>query len=121
MAEIAGYGGNVTFVGGYVTNVKSWTMDYEVQVHDTTDFAGAGEANAVRGIRKWSGGYTCSLDSAIVVLAPGVVGAAVFTASAGKTFGGNIMLTAVHIGVNAQDLNEVTCDYVSQGTIVAIA
>ena len=120
MPEIGGYTGNVTFVGGYVTNVKSWTINYEVAALDTTDFAGAGEANAVRGVRKWEGTYTCSLDATVVLLPPGVVGAAVFTASAGRTFGGNIMLTSVSFGAAVSDLNEVTCSFVSQGTIVAI-
>ena len=120
MPEIGGYTGNVTFVGGYVTNVKSWTINYEVAALDATDFANLGEAHFVRGIRKWGGSYTCSLDDTVVLLAPGVVGAAVFTASAGRTFGGDVMLTAVNFGANVQDLNEVTCDFVSQGTIVAI-
>ena len=111
MAEIGGYGGNVTFAGNYVTAVKAWTINYEVAALDSTDFASVGEADYIRGVRKWSGTYTCSLDDTVVLIAPGLVGAAVFTASAARTFTGNILLTGNSFGAAVADLNEVTMSF----------
>ena len=120
MAEVGGYGGDVTLGGGlageYVTAVKSWTMNYEVQAHDSTDFASVGEGDVVRGVRKWSGSYTCSLDSAVAITStlPGTAGTAIFTASAGRTFSGSIMITAVSFGAGVGALNEATISYESK-------
>jgi hypothetical protein len=115
MAEMGGYGGNVVFAAGDVVNVKAWNMDYTVDVLDTTDFGGAGEGDAIRGVRRCSGTYTTSLDSAAPTTAPGASGAATFTLTGARTVTGTILLTGVHIGAAVADLLELTCDFTFQG------
>ena len=119
MPELGGYGGDVTFVGGYVTNVKEWNIDYSVEALDSTDFASAGEGDVVRGIRSWTGTYKCSLDDTVVIIAPGLVGAAVFTATGARTYTGTMMLTNVSFGASTAGLMEVTCSFRSK-TLLAI-
>jgi len=61
MAHLAGKGGQVMATGaGSATEtagIKSWTLDYTVDVLETTDFADAGVKTYVMGCSGWSGTF----------------------------------------------------------------
>ena len=112
MAAISGSGGSVTFATGYVTNVKSFTLDIAGEALDSTDFASVGVREFVPGLTGWSGSYTCNLDDTTAVTGPGASpAAAVFTASAARTYSGTIIVTSVSPSVAADALNEVVVSF----------
>ena len=56
MAHRAGKAGQVD-VGSEVTGVKSWSIDYTVDMLDTTDFGDSGVRSYVAGCSGWSGTF----------------------------------------------------------------
>ncbi len=50
MAEISGRGGEVQFgaSSSQIIGIKSWTLNYQVDVHDTTDFDDGQATNSAR-------------------------------------------------------------------------
>ena len=117
MAEMGGYGGNVVFAAGDVVNVKGWAMDYTVDVLDTTDFASAGEGDAIRGVRRCTGTYNTSLDSVAATTAPGASGAITLTLTGARTVTGTILMHGVHTGAAVAGLNELVCDFTFKGLV----
>lgn len=118
MAVITGDTGTVTFAGGYVTNVKSWTLNIVADEHDVTDFAATAWAAYLGGLKRWSGSYDCWLDSATVIV-DGLAAAAaiVLTANTGQTFTGNAWITTNDVKVNPADPNQVTVNFRGSGAL----
>ncbi len=121
MAEITGETGDVTLVGGYISNVKSWTLEYEGEAVDSTDFASVGVRDFIPGLTSWRGTYNCSVDDTVILIAPGAAAAAlVLTASAGRTYTGDAIVTNLAIAVTPEAINELVVSF--QGTgILGIA
>tara|TARA_Y100000310_G_scaffold323661_1_gene384375 strand:+ start:232 stop:597 length:366 start_codon:yes stop_codon:yes gene_type:complete len=118
MAQAVGYGGNVTFASGYVVHVRSWTLDYEGEALEVTDFGDAGVAAYIPGVKRWSGSYECVLDDTTVTVAPGAAAAsATFTIATSQTLGGSIIVTAVRYSVDTQGLAIVTFDFQGSGAL----
>ena len=118
MAQAAGFGGNVAFTNGYVANVRNWTVDYEADSLEITDFADAGVAQYVRGVKRWSGSYECVLDDTTVTVAPGAAAAAMtLTINGSRTLTGNGIATAVRYSVDTQGLAIVTVDFQGTGAL----
>ena len=67
MAELSGTGGMV-YIGADIGGIKSWTIDYTVDMLDTTDFADGNATNAARtfkpGLSQWSGSFEGYKDGA---------------------------------------------------------
>ena len=120
MAVITGDTGTVTLVNGYVANVKSWTLNIVADEHDITDFSASGWAVYMTGQRRWSGSYECWLDGTTAAVLPGydTDGAQiVLTASTGRTFTGDCVVTSDDITVNPADPNTVTVNFRGTGAL----
>ena len=120
MAVITGDTGTVTLSSGYVTNVKSWTLNIVADEHDVTDFSGSAWAVYVTGLKRWSGSYECWLDGTTAAVLPGydTDGAAlVLTASTGRTFSGNAVVISDDITVNPADPNVITVNFRGTGAL----
>lgn len=67
MAHLAGKGGMV-YIGADIAGIKSWTLDYTVDMLETTDFVDGGAANSPRsyipGLSGWSGTFEGYKDGA---------------------------------------------------------
>ena len=74
MAEISGRGGEVQFgaSSSQVIGIKSWTLNYAVEVLDTTDFDNGQATNSPRtftpGLSGWSGTFEGFKDGAPIAL-----------------------------------------------------
>lgn len=121
MAKLTGVAGDVTFATGYVVNVKSWTIEYEADALDATDFTSTGERQFIPGLTSWRGTYTCGLDSVAAVVDPGAAAAnAVFTIMAGKTFTGFIIVTNLALSVSPPEEAEVVVSFVGSGVVAIV-
>lgn len=70
MAEIIGYDAAVYF-GSVVPGVSdcdfhanAWSLDVDVDLHDTTDFCTEGWREQIAGLKSWSGSMELRMDSA---------------------------------------------------------
>jgi predicted secreted protein len=57
MAHRAGKAGQVDWDNNEVTGIKSWTLDYTVDMLDTTDFGDSGVRSYLSGCSSWSGTF----------------------------------------------------------------
>jgi len=121
MATASGVTGTVTLVGGYVTNVKAWTMDHNADMLDTTDFTSTGPRTFLGGLTQWSGSYTCNYDATVIAVAPGAAAAAlVLTALTGQTFSGNAILESYSINASVEGTPEFTANFQGTGALAIV-
>ena len=121
MAHYAGRGGNVSVGAGAGTamaGVKSWSLDYTVDMLDTTDFADGQTTPYPRtflpGLSTWSGTFETVKCSAPLALFTQVGIELTETTTAGQLWIGNIVLTGIHPTVAADGLVMYSYDF--QGT-----
>jgi len=71
MAHLSGRTGMV-YIAGDIAGCKSWTIDYSVDMLDTTDFADGAATNSARtflpGLSQWSGSFEINKDGAPMAL-----------------------------------------------------
>ena len=63
MAEIHGNAGSITFTN-LTAGVKSWTLSWDAEVHDITDFADSTIRTFKSGLTTWTATAECQLDAA---------------------------------------------------------
>ena len=63
MAHVAGKAGYID-TGSTVAGIKSWTLDYNVDMLETTDFGDAGVKSFIAGCSGWSGTFEGYKDGA---------------------------------------------------------
>ena len=118
MATASGVTGNVTLVGGYVTNVKAWTLDDGADVNDITSFASVGPRSFLGGLTSWSGTYTCDYDDTVLAVAPGAAAAQiVLTAVTGQTFTGNVIITSNSISASVEGPPQIVVSFQGTGVL----
>ena len=104
-----------------VAGVKSWTLDYTVDMLDTTDFIAGAATNAARtflpGLSTWSGSFESVKDAAPL---------SVFTvtgielkesASATQSWLGNVIITGIHPTVASDGLVMYAYDFEGTGEL----
>jgi predicted secreted protein len=125
MANVNGFSGSVTYASGYVTGVKSWSINLTAAELDVTDMAStSGFGEYIGGRKEWTGTYTCVWDSAVDIDTQfgGNPSSATFTYDTGATISGSILITGIDTTVNIDAANEVTFTFRGSGVAtVAVA
>jgi hypothetical protein len=112
MSHISGKSGQVD-TGSAVSGIKSWTLDYTVDMLESTDFADAGVKTFLAGCSGWSGTFEGYKDGV-----PQAIGASItlklYEVAAGAYWTGTAFIT----GVSANTSNDgiVSYSYTFQGT-----
>ncbi len=120
MAEIAGYGGNVTFVGviGSGLDARSWTLDLSADTPDITDFDDTGNWRVfLTALKGWTATVDCVIDNADPVQPSDVGTNAVldlFLVAAGNNYTGNAICNSLSATVSVE--GEATQTLSFQGT-----
>ena len=121
MATASGVTGTLTFVGGYVTNVKAWTLDYNAEILETTDFTATGPRTYLGGLTDWSGSYTCNYDATTIAVIPGAAaGSLVLTALTAQTFTGDAILESFSLSTSVDGLPEYTGNFRGTGPLAIV-
>jgi predicted secreted protein len=112
MAEIHGNAGFVTF-GALTAGVHSWTLSWDAETHDITDFANGTVRVFLAGLTTWTATVECRLDAANTA-APGDTGALVLNVDATIDYTGNAILTNMSPSTPVDGI--VTVSYSFQGS-----
>jgi len=120
MAHIAGRTGMLNLETADEAGIRSWTLDYTVDILDTTDFADGAATNAARtfiaGLSSWSGTFEGLKDGAPYALT--FDGATTQTIKleedATHSWSGECLITGIHPNVSVDGVVTYTYDY--QGT-----
>ena len=123
MAAVNGTTGTVAFSdysagsSDVTSNVKAWSLDYTADALDTTDFASGTNRSFIAGLKSWSGSFECNLDDTDVMPDPGQITKLTLTASTGRTFAGNALITSIAPSVGVADLNGIAFNYQGTGAL----
>ena len=128
MAELAGMGGTFLYntappgaPATAIAGIGAWTLSYQGDAHDTTNFADATTGRAfVKGISGWTGtatGYYDSTSASVIydtTLKPGTSLEARFQMRASKHATGEIIVTGINFNTGID--GAVTAEFTFQGT-----
>ena len=112
MAEVHGKDGSITFTN-LTAGVKSWSVSYDGDVVEVTDFADAGVKAYIAGGSGWTATATGNHDVGNTA-APGDTADLTLTVTSGKTYTGSAIMTS--LTVNAPHDGVVDDTYSFQGT-----
>jgi len=112
MAEIHGNGGSISFTS-LTAGVKSWTLSWDAEMHDITDFANSTIRVFKAGLTTWTATAECQLDAANTA-APGA--SAVLTLNVDDTINYSGAAFMTNMSVSAPVDGIVTVSYSFQGS-----
>lgn len=130
MAHLAGRGGNVSIgagAGTEITGVKSWTLDYTVDMLDTTDFADGGTTPYPRtflpGLSSWSGTFDVVKGSAPQALGVSSTPINLNLEEVDNTtyWRGSAFITGIHASTAVDGLVTYTYDFQGTGELTEAA
>ena len=122
MALIHGSSGAVTWETQYTTHAFQWSLTWECEAHDTTEF-GDTTKRFEAGLIEWSGSYTCYLDDTVFTEVPGQEGASMQIVLSGKdgdadaTYNGDAICTNAGPTVEIDGMEQVTFNFVGDGDL----
>ncbi len=115
MAEVAGYGGSITYTN-LTAGVKSWTVDYVADMLETTDFGDSGKRTYAAGLSGWTATAEVNWDAANTA-APGDSASLTLTADTGDTYVGTALIASMSVGVSVDGLNTATYSFQGSGAL----
>lgn len=115
MAHRSGTAGQVDSPAA-VTGIRSWNLEYTVDMLETTDFADAGVSSFIAGKTQWSGSFSGFKDGTPQAITTGAAVTFKFyeTQQASEFWTGDGFITAVRVNVDNDGL--VSYEYDFQGT-----
>ena len=115
MAEIAGKSGSITYTG-LTAGVKSWTLNYEAEMLEATDFAdGASSVRSyIPGLKGWTATVEANVDDSVVPLDVAGSATLTLTVTSGTAYTGVAFVTVANPTVAVDGISTVTYEF--QGT-----
>ena len=122
MAHRAGTAGQVDSPAS-VTGIRAWSLEYTVDMLDTTDFADSGVSSFIPGKTQWSGTFEGFKDGTPQAI---TTGAAVTlklyeTQQANEFWTGDAYITAVRVNVDHDGLVSYSYDFQGTSTLTVAA
>lgn len=130
MAHLAGRGGDVSIgagAGTSVTGVRSWTLDYTVDTHDTSDFADGTTSPYPRtflpGLSSWSGSFEVVKGDAPQALGVSSTPININLEEVAATtyWRGSAFITGIHASVSVEGIVMYTYDFQGTGELTEAA
>lgn len=118
MAHLSGTGGMV-YIAADKAGIKSWTLDYTVDMLETTDFADGAATNAAKtflpGLSGWSGSFEGYKDGAPITLGFSATPVTLKLEEDSTLFWqGSAFITGIHANTSVDGI--ITYAYDFQGT-----
>jgi hypothetical protein len=112
VAELHGNAGSITFTD-LTAGVKSWTLSWDGEVHDITDFANDALRIFMAGLTSWTATAECQHDAANVA-EPGDSAQLTLSVNADVDYIGTALMTNMSPSTPVDGI--VMCTYSFQGT-----
>ncbi len=118
MAKKAGIFGYVD-TASKVAGINQWSLDYTVDMLETTDFSASGVASYIPGVSRWSGTFSGYKDGAPISLgtANSVSLILAETVSTGERWTGVAYISGIHTTVNHDGLVSYAYDFQGVGVL----
>ncbi len=105
-----------------IAGIKAWTLDYTVDMLDTTDFTDGAATNNARtflpGLSQWSGTFEGVKDGAPLTIFSQVSIELAESATVTQMWLGNVVITGIHPNVATDGLVTYTYDYQGVGELM---
>jgi len=115
MAELAGYGGSITFTN-FQTSAKQWTSDISVDMLDITDFGDGGYRTFKGGLKGGTATVTYNWDVANTA-ALGDSATLTLLVTTGLGLNGTAFLSGISYSTAVDGIVECTASFTFSGTI----
>ena len=116
MAEIHGNAGSITFTN-ITAGVKSWTLTWDAEVHDITDFADSTIRTFKAGLTTWSATAECQLDAANTA-EPGASAELTLSVDGTVDYVGTAILTNMSVTTPVDGIVKTSYSFQGSGTLV---
>jgi hypothetical protein len=100
-----------------VDGIKAWSLDYVVEMLETTDFGSAGVREYIAAGSGWSGSFEGLKDGVPLGIGSEVVLVLAETGASGQCWLGDAFITAVHPAVSADGIVEYSYDFQGTGAL----
>jgi len=129
MPQISGKEGKVTFATADVAHLRSWTINFESDIHSHAHSDSAGWEEATQGIKRWSGEFTIEAVDGVqpdAVAAAALAGTSIafegFTDKNVSTskYAGNIKLggnPSIEVNIESGDVQTLTYPFFGHGAL----
>ena len=115
MAHLSGKAGYVD-TGSAVSGIKSWTLDYNSDALETTDFADAGVKSYIIGGSGWSGSFEGYKDGAPQALAGAAVTLSLYE-DATYLWTGSAFITGISASTSADGIVSYSYQFTGTGAL----
>ena len=115
MAVVVGYDGNVTFTN-LTVGTKTWVLNIDADVIDTTDFSSTGWRDATAGLKKWTATVDAKWDTTNTA-ALGDTGALLLTVTTSEIYYGTAFINSMPVTHNVEGVALVTYSFTGKGAL----
>jgi len=120
MAKVAGYHGEVRVVStAAVAGINQWTLDYTVDMLETTDFSASGIASYLPGISRWSGAFSGFKDGTPIALGVTTTVSVELYESSVTKWVGTAFINGVHPANNFDGIVQYAYDFTGTGALTS--
>ena len=118
MAHLSGKAGYVD-IGGQISGIKSWTLDYTSDALETTDFADTGVKSYIIGGSGWSGSFEGYKEGAAQALAGAAITLKLYESATAywSSAASGAFITGVHPSVSHDGIVSVSYDFQGTGAL----
>lgn len=117
MAEIHGNAGSITYTD-LTAGVKSWTLSWDAEMHDITDFADSTIRTFKGGLTTWTATAECQLDAANVA-EPGDSATLTLNVDGTINYAGTALITNMSVSTPVDGIVTVSYSFQGSGTLTA--
>ena len=115
MAEVKGCGGSLSFTN-LTAGVKQWSLNWESEVLDITDFDDNCSKAFLGGFTGWTAQATANWDAANTAK-PGDSATLTLTVTSGSAYSGTAILTSMGVSQNVNGVVEATYNFQGTGAL----
>lgn len=117
MAEISGKAGEVRVAGATVSGIRDWTISYEGDAIEVTDFGDSGWRNYILGLTGWRGTFAGFKDGAPQSVGTEVALILKESTTTGQQYTGQAIITSLGENVVVDGAVEVNYEFQGSGTL----
>jgi len=121
MARLKGCGGNVKIATVAIAGIRSWSLDYVMNIEDTTGFDSACHKAFTPTMDEWAGTFEGMKDGAPIAIGTEVALELEESATANQEWTGQAIITAIHPNTPVAGVVAYSYDFQGTGSLVVAA